>query len=215
MCWLLQGSFDCFCCPHTSVHRPSIACLAVFLCGPGALFLPLPLEGLAPRAQCVYRWCPCGGRVEVGDGPKEHSQRSALSAPRPCRSSRSKAHMRARAGPSGPSPPPLLPRCNTYPWKEKHDRTPPETSIAVRWYSGSKWSPKGHLRRTKRRWRWDEDDLMRGKTNSPCCVLCNVLAVKVCENLPVAFQNQQNCRTFSPSLLLQNPHTSHFSVHSA
>ena len=25
MCWLLPGSFDCFCCPHTSVHRPSIA----------------------------------------------------------------------------------------------------------------------------------------------------------------------------------------------
>ena len=39
MCWLLPGSFDCFCCPHTSVHRPSIACLAVFQCGPGALFL--------------------------------------------------------------------------------------------------------------------------------------------------------------------------------
>ena len=31
----MPGSFDCFCCPHTSVHRPSIACLAVFLCGPG------------------------------------------------------------------------------------------------------------------------------------------------------------------------------------
>ena len=28
MCWLLPGSFDCFCCPHTSVYRPSIACLA-------------------------------------------------------------------------------------------------------------------------------------------------------------------------------------------
>ena len=39
MCWLLWGSFDCFCRPHTSVHRPSVACLAVFLCGPGALFL--------------------------------------------------------------------------------------------------------------------------------------------------------------------------------
>ena len=39
MCWLLPGSFDCFCCPRASVHRPSIACLAVFLCGPGALFL--------------------------------------------------------------------------------------------------------------------------------------------------------------------------------
>ena len=32
MCWLLPGSFDCFCCPRVSVHRPSIACLAVFLC---------------------------------------------------------------------------------------------------------------------------------------------------------------------------------------
>ena len=31
MCWLLPGSFDCFCCPHTSVHRPSIVRLAVFL----------------------------------------------------------------------------------------------------------------------------------------------------------------------------------------
>ena len=39
MCWLLPGSFDWFCCPSASVHRPSIACLAVFLCGPGALFL--------------------------------------------------------------------------------------------------------------------------------------------------------------------------------
>ena len=41
MCWLLPGSFDCVCCPRASVHRPSIACLAVFLCarGPGALFL--------------------------------------------------------------------------------------------------------------------------------------------------------------------------------
>ena len=36
MCWLLPGSFDCFGCPRASVHRPSIACLAVFLCGPGA-----------------------------------------------------------------------------------------------------------------------------------------------------------------------------------
>ena len=36
MCWLLLGSFDCVCCPHTSLHRPPIACLAVFLCGPGA-----------------------------------------------------------------------------------------------------------------------------------------------------------------------------------
>ena len=32
MCWLLRGLFDCFCCLHTSVHRPSIACLVVFPC---------------------------------------------------------------------------------------------------------------------------------------------------------------------------------------
>ena len=32
MCWLLPGSFDCFCCPYASVHRPSVACLTVFLC---------------------------------------------------------------------------------------------------------------------------------------------------------------------------------------
>ena len=28
MCWLLPGSFDCFCCPHTSVHSP-IGCVIV------------------------------------------------------------------------------------------------------------------------------------------------------------------------------------------
>ena len=32
LCWLLQGSFEYFCCPHTSVLRPSTTCLAVFLC---------------------------------------------------------------------------------------------------------------------------------------------------------------------------------------
>ena len=32
MCWLSPGSFDYFCCPRASVHRPSVACLAVFLC---------------------------------------------------------------------------------------------------------------------------------------------------------------------------------------
>ena len=45
MCWLLPGSFDCVCCPHASVHRPSIACLAVFL------------EGCPPPPQCI----PGGG----------------------------------------------------------------------------------------------------------------------------------------------------------
>ena len=61
MCWLLPGSFDCFCCPHTSVHRPSIACLAVFLCGPGALSPPPSIrelsvwyEGLSLHGNCAY-----------------------------------------------------------------------------------------------------------------------------------------------------------------
>ena len=47
MCWLLPGSFDCFCCPRASVHRPSVACLAVFLCAPttGQLWLEALLEG--------------------------------------------------------------------------------------------------------------------------------------------------------------------------
>ena len=37
--WLLWGSFDCFCCPHTSVLRSSTAYLSVFPCAraPGAL----------------------------------------------------------------------------------------------------------------------------------------------------------------------------------
>ena len=29
---VVAGVFDCFCCPRASVHRPSIACLAVVLC---------------------------------------------------------------------------------------------------------------------------------------------------------------------------------------
>ena len=34
LCWLLWGSFDCFCCPHTSVLRASTTCLSVYLCEP-------------------------------------------------------------------------------------------------------------------------------------------------------------------------------------
>ena len=74
MCWLLPGLFDCFCCPHTSVHRPSIACLAVFLCGPGALFLhglsrpsticPFPPHGpLNPRGRGVLLRGGGGGEI--------------------------------------------------------------------------------------------------------------------------------------------------------
>ena len=31
LCWLLRGSFDCCCCPHPSVLRPSTTCLAACL----------------------------------------------------------------------------------------------------------------------------------------------------------------------------------------
>ena len=50
MCWLLPGLFDCFCCPHTSVHRPSIACLAVFLWGPRTPMFP-PGRSLRPTTE--------------------------------------------------------------------------------------------------------------------------------------------------------------------
>ena len=30
--WLLRGSLDCVCCPHTSVFRPSTTCLSVCPC---------------------------------------------------------------------------------------------------------------------------------------------------------------------------------------
>ena len=57
MCWLLLGSFDCRC-PRASVHRPSIACLAVFLCSPGALFLhalsrPSTICSFPPHGWCA------------------------------------------------------------------------------------------------------------------------------------------------------------------
>ena len=32
LCWLLQGSFECFCCPHNSYLTPSTTCLAAFPC---------------------------------------------------------------------------------------------------------------------------------------------------------------------------------------
>ena len=44
MCWLLPGSFDCFCCPRASVHRPSIACLAVSPPPPGLVTCELWVE---------------------------------------------------------------------------------------------------------------------------------------------------------------------------
>ena len=44
LCWLLRGSFDCFCCPHTSVLRPSTTCLAPPLQAPSSR-LPDPPSG--------------------------------------------------------------------------------------------------------------------------------------------------------------------------
>ena len=88
MCWLLPGSCDCFCRPHTSVHRPSIACLAVFLCGPGALFLhahPTTHLGTASTSSST-RWPPparptrtpadarCSGTAASGAGRPPHAE---------------------------------------------------------------------------------------------------------------------------------------------
>ena len=51
---MLAGSFDCFCCPHTSVHRPSIACLAVFP--------PPPAEGYGCWMLSVTQGTGCNNR---------------------------------------------------------------------------------------------------------------------------------------------------------
>ena len=63
LCWLLPGSFDCFGCPRASVHRPSIACLAVFLCGPGAFLPRAPTPPRAPRTDATP-----AARVRPTDG---------------------------------------------------------------------------------------------------------------------------------------------------
>ena len=60
VCLLLWRAFDCVYCLHTSVLRPSTTCLAVFLCGPGALFLNVlsrPSTTYAPllRGSRVHR----------------------------------------------------------------------------------------------------------------------------------------------------------------
>ena len=75
MCWLLPGSFDCFCCPHTSVHRPSIACLAVFLCGPGALFLHA-LSG--PSTICPFPPHGWSAPPHISVGHRAQQQRPTL-----------------------------------------------------------------------------------------------------------------------------------------
>ena len=48
MRWLLPGSFDCFCCPHASVHRPPIT--------------PASTSGFLPQKanMCVEREIPTG-----------------------------------------------------------------------------------------------------------------------------------------------------------
>ena len=102
MCWLLPGSFDCFCCPHTSVHRPSIACLAVFLCGPGALFLhalsgpsticPFPPHGwsapdglpLLLRKQPIWAAGDTPHLMPVEQGLPWHPVATGLAGPGPC-----------------------------------------------------------------------------------------------------------------------------------
>ena len=84
----MPGSFDCFCCPHTSVHRPSIACLAVFLCGPRALFLhalsgPSTICPFPPHGWSAPDGLPLLLRKQpiwaAGDTPRGYRSRSPLS----------------------------------------------------------------------------------------------------------------------------------------
>ena len=51
LCWLLPASFDCFCCPRASVLRPSITCLAVFLCEGEEIFV----QGLCRVGNFVFQ----------------------------------------------------------------------------------------------------------------------------------------------------------------
>ena len=103
-----RGRFDCFCCPHTSVHRPSIACLAVFLCGPGALFLhalsgPSTICPFPPHSWSAPDGLPLLLRKQpiwaLGDTP----------------------HLM----PDAPPPPPPAESCGTPPW--------PATRCQPRW----------------------------------------------------------------------------------
>ena len=83
MCWLLPGSFDCFCCPHTSVHRPSIACLAVFLCVPTAPHPTPPMRFLSRScvgsghndASGAWNALPGMGVTTARPAPQRHSRR--------------------------------------------------------------------------------------------------------------------------------------------
>ena len=117
MCWLLPGSFDCFCCPHTSVHRPSIACLAVFLRGPGALFLhalsrpstmcPFPPHGFPPRPSPAPLWdtdaCArrCRSAPSRSAKPKSKKKSSSVTCHR-CLSLQQKRTPRVRGGSTEP-----------------------------------------------------------------------------------------------------------------
>ena len=77
MCWLLPGSFDCFGCPRASVHSPSIARLAVFLCGPGAFLHALS----GPSTICPFP--PHGWSAPDGLPPPRGSHRASGRVPAP------------------------------------------------------------------------------------------------------------------------------------
>ena len=76
LCWLLRGSVDCFCCPHTSVLRPSTSCLAAFHVPPpppaAPVRLPRPLRSLqnCPHTNPSFalETCPCARVCDVS-GP--------------------------------------------------------------------------------------------------------------------------------------------------
>ena len=65
MCWLLPGSFDCFCCPRASVYRPSVACLAVFLCAP-------------PPPPSLWDTDACARPVSTSRSAKQRSKSSSV-----------------------------------------------------------------------------------------------------------------------------------------
>ena len=67
LCWLLWGLFDCFCCPHTSVLRPSTTCLCVSVCVSPTC--PAPRGPQRWPAGCWISWAQTNNSA-VPQGPQ-------------------------------------------------------------------------------------------------------------------------------------------------